>query len=208
MIGLRKDVIDMELPYLVPPAPPLSAKAIANAANNILMRHGQSALRGCASFDVMQYLEFHMVTEHEFDYAVRDLGYGVWAETRQKMVTLSPQTYEKAIQGQGFARFTVAHEIGHAVLHQRLLMTKLFHSSSHGDQLSNTEHFETYCHPEWQANEFAAAVLMPQSGMSLLRQRYVRREEFLAKVTDVFKVSPAAASYRLEKLMRRGKISF
>ncbi|MGC4032429.1 MAG: ImmA/IrrE family metallo-endopeptidase [Tepidisphaeraceae bacterium] len=197
-------------PYGVPAAPPLAAKSISKLADSLLMRHAPRTLQGNGAFDVLSYVEFHLLKEHETDCRVTDqLPPGTWAETRLSLMILSEGTYLEAADDQAFARFTIAHEIGHVVLHRDLMM-KHFQSSQQGTQcpLFSRGELEPYCDPEWQANEFAAALLMPQAGMISLRQRISNREVFIGVVVETFKVSYTAASYRVDKLVRRGKLSF
>ena len=194
--------------YEVPQAAPTSYTAINHVANQLLMRRCPEALQGTGSFDPLRYVEFHLVDETETDYHVSTaLPPGTWAETRFKLMTISEETYWDAHAGGGFARFTIAHEIGHVYLHQDLLM-KRFHSSQQGNELFTRDQLEPYCDPEWQADEFAASLLMPTSGMTHLRQRYVERATYVNAVMSVFKVSFAAANYRTDKLIRRGKLRF
>jgi len=67
---------------------------------------------------------------------------------------------------------------------------------------------EPFCDPEWQANAFAAAVLMPTSGMQSLQRRFKERSAFVMKVMETFGVSYSAANYRIDKLIRRGSLRF
>lgn len=60
--------------------------------------------------------------------------------------------YEDLRREEPEARFTAAHEIGHALLHSKAPMGYAFRS----DYIEQTD-------PEWQADQFAAAFLMPES---------------------------------------------
>jgi hypothetical protein len=60
--------------------------------------------------------------------------------------------YEDLRREEPEARFTAAHEIGHALLHSKAPMGYAFRS----DYVEQTD-------PEWQADQFAAAFLMPES---------------------------------------------
>lgn len=100
-------------------------------------------------------------------------------------------------------RFTIAHEIGHFVMHasdnqqQRLFvdrstMFKRDENSSTGDDLQ-----------EIQANQFAAALLMPEK---LIREEIASSrldlddEEDVSDLAKRFNVSAAAMTFRLENL--------
>lgn len=104
----------------------------------------------------------------------------------------------EAIDHDGRRRFTVAHEIGHLVLHRSLLeasstQTPLFAVEQGPAQDSSME---------WQADFFAAALLMPREAMLQQFGEDVRRGEMieLARVASVFGVSREAARIRLEEL--------
>jgi hypothetical protein len=196
------------LGYRVPQATTLTPKQIEDIANRILLRHGEGVLQGNAAFDVINYLEFHLVDEHETDYHISDaLPLGTYAETRLKLVTISEQIYHGASEGNAFSRFTVTHELGHVALHEYLLM-KQFQSSQHATEcvMYRRDELEPYCDPEWQADEFAGALLMPRSGMSSLRQRYRDRNMFINKAMNAFQVSYGTANCRTEKMIWRGKL--
>lgn len=97
-------------------------------------------------------------------------------------------------------RFTVAHEIGHMLLHKDAtvfvdaVLRRDKHSSAGIDQ------------KEIQANQFAAALLMPRRWILAEVQR--RRpqkvlgsdEELIARLASVFDVSQEALQYRLANL--------
>lgn len=66
----------------------------------------------------------------------------------------------------GYARplFTVSHEIGHAVMHMRIL--KEAHILRHG--LARGGEHKRYRDSEWQADAFAAALIAPAAGIARL----------------------------------------
>ena len=98
-------------------------------------------------------------------------------------------------------RFTIAHEIGHYVLHAIPNQQKLFVDKSmfkRDDGSSTGDDFD-----EVQANQFAAALLMPES---LIRAQIAKTDLDLDDEDDVsslarqFNVSAAAMTFRLKKL--------
>lgn len=104
----------------------------------------------------------------------------------------------EAINHDGRHRFTVAHEIGHLVLHRSLLdplstQTPLFSVEQGPAQDSSME---------WQADFFAAALLMPREAMLEQFGEDVRFGKIVepAHVASVFGVSLEAARIRLEEL--------
>ncbi len=85
------------------------------------------------------------------------------------------------------ARFTIAHELGHVVLHSNALR------SLHRETDRTGEH-KTYEDSEWQADTFASELLMDN--------RYIEKGDTEADIVERFGVSPTAARVKLEKLNR------
>lgn len=107
--------------------------------------------------------------------------------------------YSKS-EGAERQRFTMAHELGHYMLHR------------HGDLFIDKE-FKTMYRPssstpstewqEWEANEFAACVLMPEhlvkAEMEEIQMDY-DDNQWISKLAKKFKVSPSAMSIRVARL--------
>ena len=114
-------------------------------------------------------------------------------------VLASLVTYDWLETGHPRGGFFVAHELGHCVLHTDQLvrlaqMPKMQQAAlQRGGQ--GVEH-EAYRDTEWQANAFAAALLMPARGLLILEQEY--RELSRAIVVEHYCVSAEAARYRLD----------
>lgn len=137
--------------------------------------------------------------------AVKNLPPGVegWTEYDKErnriIVTLDETTtYASLEKGSRRARFCLCHEVGHAVLHCCELMrtcaiTHQMAALRRGGTLPHKKYMDT----EWQANAFAAALLMPAAGLAVVEQRHGFVEWFL--ITRQFGVSSEAAMYRLEK---------
>ena len=96
-------------------------------------------------------------------------------------------------------RFTVAHEIGHILIHEgRPVFIDRFVRVNFRDGESGTE--------EVEANAFAAELLMPQTFIyaaadrALLRHPEYTAEELARVLARQFEVSPAAMQYRLINL--------
>lgn len=102
-------------------------------------------------------------------------------------------------------RFTAAHEIGHYVLHRRLLEggtndTRAYRTT---DSVKNYNPRITKKH-ESEANAFAAALLMPEKKVIELYRLSAAND--LAGLATHFGVSEAAMGYRINALRRQGKI--
>lgn len=69
----------------------------------------------------------------------------------ERRIVLSEDIYVKAHSGDGYARFSVAHELGHLFLHDPASITLC--------RLKNQD-IKTYEDPEWQADAFGGELLM------------------------------------------------
>jgi antitoxin HicB len=111
----------------------------------------------------------------------------------------------RAADGDGRCRFTIAHEIGHLVLHRDDLMNN--QGCAFRDIVTPTEKLPAgvpiFRSPEWQANTWAAAFLMPLPAVRNYLQRLATEgEEFTPEgFASNFQVSRQAAAIRLEKLL-------
>ena len=135
---------------------------------------------GC--FDVVRFLEqvyqkFIIVEDEELPDA-----YAKTLPTGEIIIRRS--VYERACAGSGRDRFTIAHELGHCFLH--LDQISMARAATSADK--------NYNNSEWQANEFAAQLLMP---FSLVKDNYCLSDEELA---ERFGVSRECAKYRKKKL--------
>ena len=127
-------------------------------------------------------------------------GYARYDRARGVIEILaSPKTYDWLETGYARGGFFVAHELGHCVLHTDQLvrlaqMPKVQQAALHrgGQEVAH----EAYRDTEWQANAFAAALLMPARGLLILEQEY--GELSRAIVVEHFCVSAEAARYRLD----------
>lgn len=97
-------------------------------------------------------------------------------------------------------RFTMAHELGHFMLHKdgELFVDKGFKTMYRPSSNTPSDQWQ-----EWEANEFAACLLMPQN---LLEEEFKKLEvdyeddSWIKKLADDFQVSLSAMSIRLSRL--------
>lgn len=90
-------------------------------------------------------------------------------------------------------KFTIAHELGHLFLH----MGYRINSELWNHQENSTYHRSGDSLEEYQANEFAAALLMPKKKYKeIMDQNTVGNIVKTSKVADYFGVSVSAASNR------------
>ncbi|MBV4427204.1 ImmA/IrrE family metallo-endopeptidase [Clostridium tyrobutyricum] len=97
---------------------------------------------------------------------------------QQNKIYLKESVYDGACAGNPRDRFTVAHEIGHLLLHN---------TESISYARSNKQ-IKAYENPEWQANTFAAELLIPVDSIKYLSP---------IQIAHKFKVSLTAAKIQL-----------
>ena len=90
-------------------------------------------------------IEFEIVPESELEMRHGESILG------QKIIRIREDVYNRACAGHGRDRLTMAHELGHIILHQKedMVLTR-----SEGT-------IPPYLDPEWQANAFAGELLAP-----------------------------------------------
>ncbi len=132
---------------------PVSRKEIKDFANDIRKCSG---LPDVGFFPLLDFVELVLPQmDPEFTFCVEEdwrmgndqANYNV----QNKTMKLRESVYEGACRGNGRDRFTLAHEIGHYFMHNDVVLSR----AEPGSRIP------AYRDPEWQANTFAAALLMP-----------------------------------------------
>lgn len=100
-------------------------------------------------------------------------------------INIREDVYEGAIKDNGRDRFTLAHELGHFLMHNKNHV-KLA-------RIENGQKCEIYRDPEWQANTFAAELLMPNNLMDT---------DNCFQIANDFGVSLSAAQIRVKKIYK------
>ena len=132
-------------------ARPRSRKIIRKIAENV---REQLGMKEMYRFPIVQVIELLAADENEdFDFEIIDNKemnntYGKTNTVNNKM-EIREDVYNGAVQGNPRDRFTLCHELGHWLLHQPKDV-----SFARGE-------IPKYCDPEWQANTFAAELLIP-----------------------------------------------
>lgn len=122
------------------------------------------------------------------------------SEEKRYLLMLSEKTYGGLEEGDPRSRFSLAHEIGHLVLHREELleMSRIPH---HEAALMRASHsHRPFEDTEWQADAFAAALLMPASGLHALEREGGLTAEALQ---ERYLVSSLAAEIRLDVFLKR-----
>ena len=139
---------------------------------------------GKPCLDVIRFLE-HVLPEidESFNYEIvsdKELP-GMEGRTLpgEHLIQLPENVYYSARRGEGRARFTVIHEIGHYLLIDKNSVALC----------RANERIPAYRDPEWQANTLASALLMPPSLTAGMSQ---------TEIASVFGVSAEAARVHLD----------
>lgn len=182
----------------VPPVTPMSGRAVEERADHLIRTTFPGLWQSAGPFPVEEMLEFHLSRKFGFEIDVQPLPAEVEAFTtpEYRTVTISLDTYQDLDLGMGRARFTVLHELGHVALHARQL-DRVF-VSSRGVVRLHRGRLPAYRDPEWQANKFAAALLMPAHHVMRMLREGARGDDLMA----TFDVSRSAAEIRIEQVRK------
>ena len=152
-------------------------------------------------FPVIWFLERSMYGLNGFNWSVDDdLSDGMEAcafpngcleNPGGPFIKVRPEVYDAAFAEDGRARFTLLHECGHIFLHQNV-------SALHRKAWQPTTQLPVYRNSEWQADVFAAELLMPPKS-------FIGRRSLLAYCRGMA-VSHAAAKLQGKKLIQRNEI--
>lgn len=124
------------------------------------------------------------------------------------VIGVREDVWQLASDGEGRARFTLAHELAHAIIHQDALRaapgTEMFRDELCSVIRRNPTVRPFEC-PEHQANVWAGAFLVPYAGVKefLLQRDEAAEDCSIEDLAKNFGVSRAAARVRLNQLLPR-----
>lgn len=189
--------------------PPKSRAAIELIANKIAMNYQPDSLLGDNPFNVELFAELDLEDDFKVRFDISDgLPFGVLGLTDpiNGVLSVPKQSAEdESIAGRRRYRSTLAHEIGHSLLHvrpiQRAGLSQIF-SQQKGPTLYRADaNIEPFRDPEWQAWEFAGSILMPKR--ALLKS--IDEGASVNDLAQIFDVNAAFVTSRLGKLRLRTK---
>ena len=140
-------------------------------------------------FPVIEVLEFglpQMIPDFEYEIRPRsDLkdNHGL-TYPDQRRIEIREDVYDRACEGDGFYRLTVAHEMGHLILHTNIPLARSVAVSD----------IPAYRSSEWQANCFA--------GELLVHHDFIGRCGDVDAAMELFGVSRSAAETQWEAFKR------
>ncbi len=138
---------------------PKTRKFIENAA--MLVRKYLKIAEDVLYIDVLSILEFHLHSLFNDDVAfvIPDewhMGEEAYYDTQKNVIFVRSDVYDKAVKGDGRARFTIMHEIAHYILFKlfgfpyKMALASIVYKSD--ATLKSMD-------PEWQADTFSGAFL-------------------------------------------------
>jgi hypothetical protein len=192
----------------VPKVRPLSRVAIEDLAEAFVATVSRGTLNGKVCLPVEKIVEFKLADLFGVEFHVDNLPAGVEGRFEGNTLTLAPEVYTQLLQGVPRSRFTVTHEIGHCALHREIL--QLLNSEERRGLvvLHRRDTIESYRDPEWQANTFAGAALMPVGAVMAIAATLPPQFSGLLpdRVAAKMGVSVEAAKIRVGGLRDRGMI--
>jgi len=139
-------------PYIAAPTSRLKIRNIVSFIRKQFELHDEK------HFPVVHFLEFGLTQiDEDFNYEVVTLNELPFDYARtypeKRQIVIREDVYLNALNGIGRDRFTIAHEIGHYILHR----PKMLGLARNNKQ----EKVPKFKDPEWQANTFAGELLAP-----------------------------------------------
>ena len=187
------------MPLTYPEMPPMSWASVESVARDTLATVFKNEHDFFSQGAMLRLFEGGLREPLGIGYGVEKLPFGedAYYNFDTDEIILAPHTYEGLRYDDGRARFTVAHEIGHRVLH-REPMRSVGRGNSRATRLKRTE-ILPYRDPECQANRFASEFLMPTPFV----KPFVEQGAGPTQVAAKFKTSWSAASIKCSELSRR-----
>lgn len=191
-------------------AEPMSAIKIQDTAVNVLRKHQPSALLLPEAIKI-EWLVEQVLTDSRFCLEIKPDNYfpsdaEAVTDFQERRVYLRKSTYCKLETDDGRARFTLAHECGHVVLHTDQWLHKLAIAARPIDLTA----VKPFVSPEWQANKFAAVLLMPEQTFwpaycTIKDELYGFESVIAQELARMFKVSRQATEKRILFLEDKNK---
>lgn len=186
---------------------PRSRAAIERLAEKFVAGFAPERLDAPGAIPVIEAFDCALPEQYGFAVDVDDaLPEGVAAATdfAVRKVVVSPRVYAASERGDAGARFTLMHEIGHVVTlgaEMETRLTLLRRTGLSVQPRARRASLPAFEDPEWQADAFAAAALMPRRPFArAAREAGPCGPEALA---SLFGVTPTAVSARRRVLRRK-----
>ena len=184
-------------------ASPMKSAEIDNIAFGIITNYQPEALERPQQFDIERFYEnaLENVAGVRPDYQNLGLPVHGYTDSDHKISVVDSALADDPAQLNRF-RATVAHEVGHAILHvdqfrKRKEMLKFVHDCEDVSlRMYREDEIPPYMNPEWQAWRFAKALLMPEKTFRMAHASGMNIHQLAA----TFGVSADFARQRLRDL--------
>jgi Zn-dependent peptidase ImmA (M78 family) len=177
---------------IVRKVPPMSRDAIRQVAQKVRKINEELTGKNSACFPIVEFLDLTLakhfksfVLEICSQYKMGD-AHGLTFPD-ENLIQIREDVYEGACLDKGRDRMTLAHELGHLVLHSNLGFARMEYGNS----------IPAYMSSEWQANAFAEELLIAAEHVNQCRYDF--------EVSEMFKVSDEAANVQLD-VFRKDRI--
>ncbi|QOI45234.1 ImmA/IrrE family metallo-endopeptidase (plasmid) [Leptospira interrogans serovar Canicola] len=147
--------------HLVPIVKPLSRININSKAAAFMKTNFPDAMLRPEKIDLFRFLDGGGLRKYGFEFGVEEMPTNMegYVDFIHKLLMLSTEIYYSLEKGIPRSRFTAAHEIGHVMLHNRQISDRV---ADYGIvQKAYRKSIPNFKNPEWQADEYAASILMP-----------------------------------------------
>jgi len=182
---------------------PRSYREIDNIANNLLAKvcpkislGEQVPIAELVDFDLRESIGYVLDVREDKDFRDNKIeAAAIFKENGEKELIIPERVFKNANDGMPRDRFTLAHEIGHLSLNHESGIP------AYGSLRENREEVEAFRDPDWQANCFAGAFLIPSFMIEMLSNK-LKRRLMTSDIANYFGVSHSAAETRLEKFRK------
>ncbi len=183
---------------------PTSKKIIEKSAIQYLINHCPESLEQPGPIDIERILDVLLFESHGFSTKIVQsfLDPTVEAQTNllERTIEIKESCYNELHQAKR-GRFTAGHEAGHVILHSSQLYSSLI---IHKRILPCIGELPTYRNPEWQADHFSGALLMPLltvlDFIEELKKRGFNDYNIIKEVSEKYLVSYKAAQTRIKQI--------
>jgi len=148
-------------------------------------------------------LDVELIAERDFNLAIdiyHDLNtqFDVlgYIDLSKKKIIIDEHLFEHNVQR---SRFTIAHELGHIILHEQIYKTAKISSPDEYNSFRNSFTEDEYDSFEWHANTFAGCLLVPTEILVSEYKRILKTNGDMSSLTNKFNVSKKALAYRIKK---------
>jgi len=182
-------------------ANPRSGRELERLALKIVKVFQPEILAEPGPFDIERFFdcELEAITKVKTDYRALPNGIHGYTDSATMESVISTELMEDVSQ-LFFARSTMSHEVGHAVIHvpefrlKKAILTSI-HNAQHDATLRMHRESDVpvFKNPEWQAWRFAGALLVPEVSI----KEAIKRGNGLRELSRLFRVNPAFVKTRL-----------